>query len=191
MHMTQCLLVCKSSLITEETAVAGFLQVYVLSLSVCQAWEHTTHKQAFPVAIASRRHLPMGIPSCLQSAHLMMLPWPQKQYFQGLFPLPGCLFNDTFKKLVILEALLSAKKLDWSGSVGLWRKMTQVQKGTCSWEQRASVAGMGTGGWCWNKASPPLSIIQKDVRGSRQLKGGFQKWCSSWYIWLMVVLNGV
>lgn len=54
----------------------------------------------------------MGIPSCLQSAHQMMLLWPQKQYFQRLFPLPGCLFNDICKKLVILEALLSAKKLD-------------------------------------------------------------------------------
>ena len=43
--------------------MAGFLQIYVLSLSDCQVWELATHNQAFPVAIASGRYIPMGIPS--------------------------------------------------------------------------------------------------------------------------------
>lgn len=104
MQMTQCLLVCSSRLLSEETAAAGFLQV-CLGLDRLSSVRASPHSQAFHVAVASTGHLPMGIPACLQSGQLM-LPLPEKQQFQGLSR------NDTCKKLVIPGTSLPEGWLD-------------------------------------------------------------------------------
>lgn len=147
MQMTQCLLVCSSRLLSEETAAAGFLQV-CLGLDRLSSMRASPRSQAFHVAVASTGHLPMGIPACLQSGQLM-LPLPQKQQFQGL----SC--NDTCKKLVIPGTSFSARRLAWSGSIGLWReRAAHMQRNGSCVARRASMAGMGAWGWCLTVASP-------------------------------------